>query len=67
MKKKSNLPMPVTILILTLITALSWIVFEVVRTFIKEPKPTVPREVLLPLNPTLDSNVLQALQQRHLL
>jgi hypothetical protein len=64
MKNKSKLPVPVTVLLLTLITALSWIVFEVVRTFIKEPKPTVPQEILLPLNPTLDRQVLADLQQR---
>ena len=64
MKNKSKLPIPVTILLLTLITAISWILFEVVRTFIKEPKPTVPKEILLPLNPTLDRQVLQDLQQR---
>ncbi len=64
MKEKTNLPVPVTILVLTLITAVFWIVFEVIRTFIKEPAPSVPKEVLLPLNPTLDTDLLTNLQQR---
>jgi hypothetical protein len=64
MRNKSKLPIPITILLLTLITAVSWILFGVIRIFTKEPKPVVPQEILLPLTPTLDRQVLQALQQR---
>lgn len=62
--QKNKLPIPITILILTLVTAIFWIIFEVARTFIKEPRPAVPRAITQPLNPNLDAEVLAQLQQR---
>jgi hypothetical protein len=64
MKKKLKTPTLVTTAILTLITVVFWIAFEVIRTVTTKPPPTVPEEIISPLNPTLDENTLNKLQQR---
>lgn len=64
MKKKLKTPTLVTTAILTMITVVFWIAFEVYRTITTKPAPTVPQEVIAPLNPTLDEGTLNKLQLR---
>jgi hypothetical protein len=61
--KKKKLPSLVSILILTLITVFFWVAFDVYRLFTKPQDPVVPESVSLPLNPTLDQEVLNQLKQ----
>src|SRR5258708_2714359 len=61
MKKKY--PRILILAILSLITALVWGVSDVVRSFFfKKPEIKVSTEVLAPLDPTLDKQTLDAVQ-----
>jgi hypothetical protein len=60
--QKTKLPSLVTILILTLITALMWIGFNVYRAFTQKPVPSVPSEISQPLTPTLDQDTINKIQ-----
>jgi len=62
--KKDKLPSIIILLILSLITALFWVVFSVYRAFTKPVAIDIPTEVLEPLNPTLDANALSSLDKR---
>jgi len=62
--KKDKLPSIIILLILSLITALFWVVFSVYRAFTKPVAVDIPAEVLEPLNPTLDANTLSNLDKR---
>lgn len=62
--KKLKIPSTVTIMILTVITISFWIVFSVVRIFQKEPSPEVPPEILNPLNPNYDKNIVDKIEGR---
>jgi hypothetical protein len=63
--KKNKLPGLVTILILTLVTAIVWISMGIYRSFTTKPEPVVPEAVSKPITPTLDlitmKNVVAAL------
>lgn len=61
MKQKRDLPKLVVFAIITLITALSWVGFEIYRTLTDAPDPVVPPEVILDLDPTLDQVTLEGL------
>lgn len=60
--KKSSLPKPITILILTLLTALIWVGLNIYRTVAVKPVAPVPENILKPLNPTLNTDVLQKIE-----
>lgn len=62
--KKLKTPTAVTTAVLTLITIFFWIAFEVYRSLTVKPTPPVPPEIIIALNPTLDSAALNKLQQR---
>ena len=64
MKKQIKAPAIVTIAVLTVITVVFWIGFETFRLVTKKPEAPVPPEIIAPLNPTLDANVITKLQQR---
>ena len=64
MKDKKKLPAVITILILTLITAVFWVFFSAYRSFTDETEPVVPKEVLLPLNPKLDTDTIDKIKER---
>lgn len=65
--KKNKAPSIVAIAVLTLITVVFWIFFSVLRLLSTKPAVSVPDEILAPINPTLDTNVLNSLQQRYYL
>jgi len=52
--KKNSLPKPITILILTLLTALVWVGLNIYRSIAIKPAAPVSEDILKPLNPTLD-------------
>jgi len=62
--KKSKVPSIVAVMILTVITISFWIVFSVVRVFRAEPTPSIPPEILNPLNPNYDKTVIDKIQER---
>lgn len=64
MNKKKKLPPVVQLAILTMVTTIIWVGFEVYRAFTNEPTPTLASGALNPLDPTLDASSLNALQQR---
>ncbi len=62
--KKTKVPSIVAVMILTVITISFWIVFSVVRIFRTEPTPSIPPEILNPLNPNYDKTVVDKIQGR---
>ncbi len=64
MKNRIKAPATVTIAVLTAITVIFWVGFEVFRLATKKPEVVVPAEIILPLSPTLDSDALSKLQKR---
>lgn len=60
--KKSSLPKPITILILTLLTTVLWVGLNVYRTFTLKPSATVSENISRPLDPTLDTATIQQIQ-----
>lgn len=62
--KKAKLPSLVTVLILTLITVVVWVTFDVYRLFNKAAVPVVPESVSLPLNPTLDVDAINQFESK---
>jgi len=54
----------VIVLTTTLITLATWVGFEVYRAYTKVTIPEVLQKHLQPLNPTLDTKVLDQLEQR---
>lgn len=62
--KNIKAPKIVTIGILTLITIVFWVGFEIYRTFTQKPEAPVAENIITPLNPTLDQTVLSKIQER---
>lgn len=52
------------IIALTVLTTLFWVGFDVYRALTTKPVPVVPAEVLAPITPTLDENVLNSLPNK---
>jgi len=63
MNKKER-PFLVQIAILTAITTLVWIGFSVYKALTNTPEPTVSQEVLAPVDPTLNTEILESLDER---
>lgn len=61
---KSKLPKLVNILILTLITVIVWVGFDVYRLFNNPPPPIVSKEVSNPLIPNLDQDSINQIESR---
>ncbi|HWA52236.1 MAG TPA: hypothetical protein VG895_04230 [Patescibacteria group bacterium] len=53
--------------ILTLITVIFWTGFEVYHSLTTKPVPPVPQAIINPLDPTLDTKSLDAIQARNYL
>lgn len=62
--KKPSLPKPITILILTLLTAILWVGMSIYRTFSVKPPVTVPENISKPINPSLNTDVIQKIESR---
>lgn len=62
--KKPKPPSIVTVLVLTLITVIMWVTFDVYRAFNTPAVPSVPLEVSNPITPTLDQPSIDQLESR---
>ncbi len=51
-------------MIFTVITVSFWIIFSVVRIFRTEPSPSIPPEILNPLNAAYDKTVVDKIEKR---
>ncbi len=51
-------------MILTLVTLLIWLAFTVIRSFTSEADAVVPVEIVLPLNPNLDTQTLDQMESK---
>ncbi len=59
---KNKLPKPITLLILTLLTVVLWVGLSIYRTITVKPPTDVPQNISNPLNPTLDTNVINNIE-----
>lgn len=64
MKQKGGTPFLVKFMMLTLVTTLLWVGFDIYRAFTQKPPPSVSEEILAPVNPTLDATLLDKLTNR---
>jgi len=60
--KKTSLPKPMIILILTLITAIVWVVLSIFRAVTVKPSATVPEKISQPLDPTINAEAIQKIE-----
>lgn len=61
---KRKIPGLVTVLILTTLTALTWVGLSIYWAITKEPSPVVPEEVSQSLEPKLDQEAISEVQGR---
>lgn len=64
---KTKLPNLVSILILTLITVVMWVSFDIYRALKKPVNAVVPESVSQPLVPILDQNSINEIESRFFL
>lgn len=64
MKNNNKLPNIIVLLILTLITTVFWISFNVYRVFTALPDTVVPTQISLPIDPKLDTNTLELIKNK---
>jgi hypothetical protein len=62
--KKTKLPSIVSILILTLITTITWVGFDIYWAIRKTDNPVVSSAVSNPLDPTLDVSTINNIESR---
>lgn len=62
MKEKRSLPKPITILVLTLLTAVIWVGLNIYRTFTIKPSSSVPEKITASLNPTLNTEAIKKIE-----
>jgi len=63
-KNKEKVPNLVTLAILTTITVIFWVFFNIYREFTAKPAPIVPSELLESFSPKLDTEALDKLEKR---
>jgi len=61
---KQKPPRILTLAILTVVTVAVWIGFDVYRALTTKPAPPVPPEILAPIDPQLNINVLSTIVNR---
>lgn len=59
-----KVPSIVTLLVLTLVTVVSWITFDVYRAIVKAPVVKIDAQTLKELNPSLDTDSIQTIVSR---
>lgn len=60
--QKNKIPSLVSILILTLITAVIWVSFSIYRSITTQAPPPVPENISQPLTPTLDQDAINKVE-----
>lgn len=53
--------------LMTLLTVFSWIGFEVYRTYTKTTVPKIIKDLIKPLNPTLNQNLFEEIDKKYYL
>ena len=64
MKTNIKLPSLVIIAILTTLTIVFWVFFSVFRVFSVKPTPSIAPEIMAPLDPTLNTQVIDQMESR---
>ncbi|HKB88184.1 MAG TPA: hypothetical protein VKC53_00900 [Patescibacteria group bacterium] len=64
---KTKLPSLIPILILTLVTVVMWVSFDVYRAFNKPVETKIPVTVSEPLTPSLDKDAIKQIESRNYL
>lgn len=62
--KKPKAPKLVTVAIFTTITIIFWIFFSLYKILTSNPSVNIPPEILEPLTPTLDTQLLEGIPDR---
>jgi flagellar basal body-associated protein FliL len=62
--KKRKIPNVIILLILSFVTIICGVFFNIFRAFMQKPNPVVPQEIILKLDPTLDTNTLDQMKQK---
>ena len=62
--KKEKLPYIISLAILTLITSVLWIFFNLYRVFTNKPDYKVSEEILAPFSATLDQKIISEIENR---
>lgn len=62
--KRNKLPNLVVVSILTLITAVMWVAFNIYRSLTTKPSPAIPSAISEPLTPSLDTQTIQGINSR---
>lgn len=60
--KKNQLPKPISLLILTLLTSILWVGLGIYRTLTVKPQPAVPENVSRAITPNLNTNIIQKIE-----
>lgn len=63
--KNKKLPSIVVLMILTLITAVFWMMFSIYRSFTKPASISIPDEVVNQLVPKLDTETIELVRSRN--
>ncbi len=63
--KKEKLPSLVIILILTAITTLFWISFNIYQVFSTDENPIVPDEIIQKISPELDTKTIEIIKTKN--
>lgn len=63
--KKEKLPSLVIILILTAITTLFWISFNIYQVFSTNENPIVPDEIIQKISPELDTKTIEIIKTKN--
>ncbi|HET7099219.1 MAG TPA: hypothetical protein VFI61_03240 [Patescibacteria group bacterium] len=62
--QKTKIPNFISVLVLTLLTAVMWVSFNVYRAIATKPAPVVPPEISEPLTPSLDTATLNQINTK---
>lgn len=62
---KNKLPSVIALLILTFITIIFWVSFNIYAVFTKKVPVVVSEEILLPLDPKLDTEIINQMEKRN--
>ena len=63
--KNKKLPTVVSLTILTLITAVFWMMFTIYKSFTKNIVAPVPEEIITPITPRLDFQTIEQIKIRN--
>lgn len=60
-KKTPNL---IVFLVLTVLAVVSWVFLEIYRSYTTEPSPSVETNILNDINPKLDAQIIEKIENR---